>query len=298
MKKFEVVCFGSAIIDAFVKVDLKEDNKNLLIRFGSKILMKELHFDVGGGGTNTSVAFSRLGLKTGYIGKTGNDKHGEKILNLLKREKISFLGEKTNGNTDGFSVILESKKLNRSILTYKGINDEIDYKKIKKFKTKWLYFSSMMKKSLQSQIKLAKKLKKNKTKVAFNPSEYLIRNVNLKPLIKLCDVLILNKEEAALLTREKDKLKGISKLGPKIVVITDERGTVYCYANSKVYTITPKKVNIVEKTGAGDAFASGFIAGLIKNKSIKYCLNLGLRESRAVIQHVGAQNNLIKMKLK
>jgi|TARA_Y100000310_G_scaffold14096_1_gene14316 ribokinase len=300
MKKFEVVCFGSAIIDAFLKVDLKEENKNLLIRSGSKILMKELHFDVGGGGANTSVAFSRLGLKTGYIGKTGDDKHADRILSLLKKERIKFLGEKIKGNTDGFSVILESKRLNRSIMTYKGINDEIDYKKIKKFKTKWLYLSSMMKKSFQAQIKLAKKLKGKKTKIAFNPSEYLIRNVNLKPLIKLCDVLILNKEEADLLTKEKDKLKGISKMGPKIVVITNEGKTVYCYnsCEGKIYSVNPRKTTVVEKTGAGDAFASGFVAGLIKNKSIKYCLNLGLRESQAVIQHVGAQNNLIRMKLK
>jgi ribokinase len=185
-------------------------------------------------------------------------------------------------------------------MTYKGINDEIDYNEIKKFKTKWLYLSSMMKKSFRAQIKLTKKLKQNKTKIAFNPSEYLIKNVNLKPLIKLCDVLILNDEEASLLTKEKDKLKGISKMGPKIVVITNEGKTVYCYDSheEKIYSVTPKKVSVVEKTGAGDAFASGFIAGLIKNKPIKYCLSLGLKESQAVIRHIGAQNNLIRMKLK
>tara|TARA_Y100000310_G_scaffold91480_2_gene88848 strand:+ start:3086 stop:3982 length:897 start_codon:yes stop_codon:yes gene_type:complete len=298
MKRFHIVCFGSAVVDAFVRSKFKEDNNNLLIPLGCKMLMKDLYFEIGGGGTNASVAFSRLGLKTGYIGKVGNDKNGERILDLLKKEKITFLGEKVKEETSGFSAVLISDKLNRSILTYKGINDKIDSDNIKKFQTDWLYLSSLMNKSLETQIKLSKKLKKNKTKIAFNPSEYLIRKVNLKSLLKLCDVLIVNKEEAALLTKEKDKLKGIYGMGPNLVVITDERRTVYAYDGVNTYSINPPKLKVVEKTGAGDAFAAGFVAGLIKNKPIKYCLKLGIRESSSVIKHTGAKNNLLRMKLK
>ena len=298
MKKFKVVCFGSAVVDAFVRTNFQEENKNLLIPLGGKMLMKDLYFEIGGGGTNTSVAFSRLGLRTGYIGKVGNDKNGEKVLDLLREEKIIFLGNKVKKETSGFSVVLISEKLNRSILTYKGINNEINSKDIKKFRTNWLYLSSLMGKSLETQIKLSKKLKRNGTKIAFNPSEYLIRRVNLKPLLKLCDVLIVNKEEASLLTKKEDKLKGISDMGPNIVAITDERRTVYCYDGINTYSIKPPKLKVVEKTGAGDAFAAGFVAGLIKKKPIKYCLKLGVREAGAVIRHVGAKNNLLKMRLK
>jgi ribokinase len=299
-KKFEVVCFGSAVVDAFVKINFKEDSKKIMIPSGSKMLMKDLYFEVGGGGTNTSVAFSRLGLRTGYIGKIGDDKHGEQILDLLKKEKITFLGNKVKGETNGFSVILISKKLNRSILTYKGINNKIGNKDVKKFQTNLLYLSSLMEKSFKTQISLAKELKKKGTKIAFNPSEYLIKKVNLNALLKLCDILIVNKEEARLLTNKKNKLKEISKMGPSIVVITDERRKVYCYDShtGKTYSIYPPKLKVVEKTGAGDAFAAGFVAGLIKKKPIEYCLELGVREASAVIRHVGAKNNLLKMKLK
>ena len=297
-KKFEVVCFGSAVIDAFVKTDFKEDSKKIMIPFGCKMLMKDLYFEVGGGGTNTSVAFSRLGLKTGYIGKIGDDKYGEQVLDLLKKEKITFLGNKVKGETNGFSVVLVSKKLNRSILTYKGINNEIGLKDVKKFQTNLLYLSSLMEKSFKTQISLAKKLKKKGTKIAFNPSEYLIKEINLNNFLKLCDILIVNKEEAELLTKEKNKLKGLSKMGPGIVVITDERRRAYCYDKTKTYSIDPPKLKIVEKTGAGDAFAAGFVAGLIKKKPIEYCLKLGVREAGAVIRHIGAKNNLLKMKLK
>jgi len=89
-------------------------------------------------------------------------------------------------------------------------------------------------------------------------------------------------------------------MGPAIVVITDERRRIYCYDSytGKTYSIDPPKLKIVEKTGAGDAFAAGFVAGLIKKKPIEYCLKLGVKEASAVIGHIGAKNNLLKMKLK
>lgn len=296
--KFNVVCFGSATFDTFVKARFKEDKNNLIIRFGSKLLMEDLYFDIGGGGTNTAVAFSRLGLKTGYIGKVGNDANAEKILDILKREKVVFLGRKVEEKTSGYSVILRSRENNRSIITYKGINDEISYNDIRKFETDWLYCSSMMGKSFKAQIELVRKLKRKGTKIAFNPSEYLIKRMNLKPLLKLTNVLILNKEEAELLSKEKDKLKGLSEMGPKIVVITDDKNPVYCYDGFKIYSITPPKEKIVDKTGAGDAFAAGFVAGLIKNKPIEFCLNLGVREATSVLGKLGAKNNLLRMKLR
>ena len=296
--KFDVVCFGSAVVDALVETDAKEVNGYIMFPHECKMLVKNLCFEIGGGGTNTAVAFSRLGLRTGYIGKIGNDKNGGSVLDLLKNEKISFLGKKISGKTSGFSVVLISKERHRSILTYKGINDTIESDDVKNFETDWLYFSSMMKKSFRTQLALAKKFKKNGTKIAFNPSEYIIGKEDLNPLLKICDILILNKEEAELLTKEKDKLKGIHNLGPKIVVITDERNAVYCYDGKKTYSINPPKVKIADKTGAGDAFSAGFVAGLIKNKPIDFCLNLGVKEAISTIKYLGAKNNLLRMKLR
>ena len=155
-----------------------------------------------------------------------------------------------------------------------------------------------MGKSFKAQVELAKKLKKQGVKIAFNPSEYLIERVNLREILKLCDVVIMNKEEAGLLCKKSDKLRGIFEMGPKIVAITDEKKSVYCYDGKKVYSISPPNVKIVDKTGAGDAFASGFVAGLVKNKPIEFCLKLGVREAVSVIKHLGAKNNLLKMKLK
>lgn len=295
---FDIITFGGAVVDTLIKTKTKEEKGNILIPYGSKILIKDVHFEIGGGGTNTAVAFSRLGLKTGYIGRLGNDENGNKILNQLKKENVNFLGSITNQKTSGFSIILLNQNMNRSILTYKGINDEISIKDVKPFKTKWIYFASSRGESFNTQLKLAKELKNKGVKIAFNPSEYLLRELDVKPLLKYCDVVIMNKVEASLLSKSKNYLEEIQKLGPYTVVVTNEKETIHCLNGKEFYSKVPPKTKIVDKTGAGDAFASGFVAGLIKNKSIEYCLELGVKEAVSVMKHLGAKNNLLKMRLK
>lgn len=289
---FDIIAFGSNVIDVFVGTDIYEHKKSISYPIGSKILIKDLKFDIGGGGTNTAVAFSRLGLKTGYIGKIGDDENGKRILRLLKKEKIKFLG-KREGAT-GYSVILDSKEHNRTILTYKGVNNNLKLNEIKKVKTKWLYYSSLLGESFKTQLKLAKLMD---AKLAFNPSDYLIKEYDLREMLRLTDVLILNKEEAELLVKKGDLLEGLYKLGPKIICITDKNKEIICFDGSKKYRLKPNKVKVVERTGAGDAFASGFVAGIIRNMGIEESLKLGLRNSESVIKHFGAKNKLLSMRL-
>jgi ribokinase len=297
--KFDVVTFGSAVVDVFVSTNANEKNKFICYPVGDKILINDLKFDVGGGATNTSVAFSRLGLKTGCICKVGDDNNGRRILKLLNKEKVKFLGKTNAKGTTGYSVILNSKEKGRTVLTYKGVNNEIDKKDINEFKTKWIYCSSLMGKSFETQKKLITSLKKKNVKFAFNPSSYLIRKNNLKELFEACNILILNKEEAQDLVK-KDLLIGLHKKIDKegIVVITDKNNLISCYDGKKKYFLKPNKIKVVERTGAGDAFASGFVAGIIANKSIQESLKLGLKESESVIRYFGAKNKLLKMNLK
>jgi len=300
--KFDVACFGSAVVDVFVGTDVSERNKEISYPVGGKILIKELKFDIGGGGTNTAVAFSRLGLRTGCICKVGSDENGREILEMLKKEKVDFLGEtaKDSKSKSGYSIILDSRGGDRTILTYKGANDEIEKKDIKKFKTKWLYLSSLLGKSFETQKKLAETLKRKGVKIAFNPSSYLIKSKNLGSLLRITDVLILNKEEAEMLTKNKGKdlLKALYDLTKGIVVVTNKDKIVECYDGKKRFSIIPHKIKVVERTGAGDAFASGFVAGRIVGKPVQECLKLGLRESESVIKYFGAKNNLLRFKLK
>ena len=92
--KFDIVTFGSAVVDAFVDTKFNKKDNRFSYPAGSKILVNDLKFDIGGGATNTAVAFSRLGLKTGCICKIGNDNNGQDVLDMLQKEKIKFLGSK------------------------------------------------------------------------------------------------------------------------------------------------------------------------------------------------------------
>lgn len=297
---FDIITFGSAVVDIFVNTDIKDKGKFLAYPIGSKILINDLKFNIGGGGTNTAVAFSRLHFKTGYIGKIDSDFGGKKILDLLKNEKIEFLGKIENENIlGGYSIILDSKEKDRTILTYKGINDDINFLdlKLNSIKTEWIYFSSLLGESFKTQEKLAKILHKRGVKIAFNPSEYLIKKENLKDLLMATEILVLNHEEAKLLTKDKNLLEGLRKLGPRIVVITNRDKEVYAFDGEKKYSMMPHKLKVVERTGAGDAFASGFVAGQMAGKDIEVSLKIGLEESESVIKHQGAKIGLIRRRL-
>ena len=307
MAKFDVVTFGSAVVDTFVDTEFSKGSNLFSYPTGSKILVQDLKSDLGGGATNTAVAFSRLGLKTGCICRIGNDNNGIDILEMFKKEKIKFLGSISQEKT-GESIILDSKGNGRTVLTFKGPGNNIKSSEIPKIKTRWLYYSSVLRESFKTQIKLAKKLK---AKVAFNPSEYIIKAMDIRPLLKLTEVLILNKEEAQFLCKKytskgisaeagkkKDILVCLREFGPKVVVVTDKNKLAYAFDGKKKYSIKPNNIKVIERTGAGDAFASGFVAGIIVGKTIQESLKLGLRESESVIRYFGAKNKLLRMKLK
>ena len=302
MATFDIVTFGSGVIDVFASTEIPEKSGKLDLEVGSKYLINGLRFDVGGGATNTATAFARFGFKTGCICGVGEDSNGQEVLNCLKKEKIKFLG-KVGKEKTGYSMIVDSRKNNRTILTYKGESNDVSISDIKKFKTKWIYYSSLLKKSFITQKKLAKKMVGDGSKLIFNPSSYSIRSQDIKSILKMSYALILNKEEGEMLCKRYKKngnlLKCLHSLGPKIVVITDKNKIVKCYDGKKEYSIKPhSNIKVVERTGAGDAFAAGFVSGMIAKFEIKKCLELAVKESEAVLGHFGAKNNLIRRKLK
>ncbi|MBI4454074.1 carbohydrate kinase family protein [Candidatus Woesearchaeota archaeon] len=314
-----------------IKIKTKEGEEDLIAYpTGRKILIDKLDFMTGGGATNTAVCFSRLGLKTACLSSIGNDDNGKKILDELKKEKIDFIGTiesgesgKPKGRADGktagiggmtsYSIVLDSMEHDRTILTYKALSNNLKFKKLEtnikkgKLKTKWFYFCTMLGESFKTLEKLAEYAKKNNIKVAFNPTNYLAKEgpKKLKKILDATEALVLNKEEAKLLLGYKPEdmtltierlMKELNRLGPNIIVITDGANGAYCYedANKRfMYHIQPRGVKLMETTGAGDAFTSSFIAGLIKGKPIEFCLFLAQTNTESVIQHYGAKNILL-----
>lgn len=307
-RMYDIITVGSATVDVFahtksklIKIKTSSSEEDLIAYpSGSKILIKELRFTTGGGGTNTAVSLAKLGHKTAYLGSLGNDENGKRILDLLKKEKIDFIGKLTNEFT-GYSIILDSIEHDRTILTYKGANNKLKFSGInqKKLKTKWFYFSSMVSGSFKTLEKLAEFAEKNKIKIAFNPSTYLAEKGRgyLKKILIRTTILILNNEEASLLVGKnnvKSMLKKLYDLGPEIIVITDGKKAINAYDGKTIYILIPNKIKVIESTGAGDAFASAFLSGMIKKNGVEFALKMGLANSESVITHPGAKNRLLK----
>lgn len=305
---YDAITVGSAAVDVFAKthfselikiIDPKGETDLLAFPSGSKILIDGLEFSTGGGGTNTAVALSRLGHKVAFLGKLGQGTNSDFIHKNLVKEKIDLLCSHGKGNA-GYSIILDTLEHDRTILAYKGINDDLRNQDVpyKKLKTKWFYFSAMMEQSFKTLEKLSKFAQKNKIRIAFNPSTYLAEKGyhHLKNILARTELLVLNKEEACLLAG-KDSIENLllklRSFGPKIVAVTDGKNRLYVADGKNIYACMPPPVKIVDATGAGDAFAASFLSGIIRKNDIGFAIRLGIANAQSVVAHYGAKNILL-----
>jgi len=307
---YDVITVGSATIDVFVDTEdglfrpCKRCKGHVNVPFGSKILIEKLKFFTGGGGTNTAVGFARLGLKTAWIGKLGDDQTGKTVLAELKKERVDTrLAAVAKGKTSGYSIILDAKGHDRTILAHKGCNDELSPSDVSlgKIKTNWIYCSSQMGRSLSTLTRIIRYSKKKGIFIAFNPSTYMIteERAAVARILKMTETLIFNKEEAGLLVGDapiRKMIERIHKMGPKYVVVTDGKNGAWGSDGNEVWFCKAPGVPVVEATGAGDSFATGFVAGIMKGMPVDEAMKIGMVESASVIQYIGAKNILLTWK--
>ncbi|MDP7116457.1 MAG: carbohydrate kinase family protein [Candidatus Woesearchaeota archaeon] len=302
---YDVIAVGSATVDTFIETDKKffKGNK-YTFPAGAKLLVEHVNMLTGGSATNTAVGFARMGVKVAALCCIGVGNNSTRVVDELKKEGVDTrLVERDKKHRTGFSIIMDAAHHDRTIFAYKGSNDQLcDHcLNARALNTRWMYFGSLMGKSFQTMKKLAKMAHGKGIKIAFNPSLYLCKKGlgTLKGMLRCCEVVILNKEEAQTLFREKKLDRCLSRfrgLGVKIIVITDGGGDVHVCDNSLCYRIKPPKVRIVETTGAGDAFGSGFVSALIRGKKTEDALRVGLVNSQSVIRDFGAKKRLLRWK--
>ena len=295
---YDVICLGSATIDIFLTIHQRLKS----VSYGSKVLVKDLEIFTGGGGTNAAVALSRLGLKVGFLGKVGDDHNGEMILKELEKEKVRVLKTKlSKEHMTSLSMILKSElEQDRVIYTYKGASDDLGWNDVGKLETKWIYLGTLLGKSFRTAERLVGFCKKNKIKVMFNPSTYLAAKGTdyLKRILSGTNIIVLNKSEAKLLLKTKKNnikflLKKLKEKIKDVVVITEGAKGVHVYDGKFMYSMGSHKIKVMHTAGAGDAFNSGFLAGIAKGLGVEKALELGMAESASVIQKYGTKNGLV-----
>ncbi|MFH1588177.1 MAG: carbohydrate kinase family protein [Candidatus Diapherotrites archaeon] len=307
--KSKILCIGSATEDIFVKTSefhfrksKTEKGTDLCLKLGKKFDIEEIHFDFGGGALNTSLGFKKMDFDTNVLISLGNDSTAKKIEMILKMEKINAIKVPSEQAT-GFSIIFRKPKGERTIMTYRGANNDwhenrIDWNKLKKMN--WFYISSFgtNEKFLE---KIAGFCKKNKIKLAFNPgaSQRKLGLDKLKKVVKECYAIILNKEEITEWTKKKnemDAMRELNEIGTKIVVVTDGRKGSKAFNGKKFFKQKGFEVERKDVTGAGDAFSVGFIAGMENKKNIAFALKTGTANACSTITKIGAHNGILSFK--
>lgn len=307
--KFDLLSIGDSSMDVFITPTESEtlcilDNKECLICFsyGDKIPVKNIDFSVGGNAANLAVGAVRLGLNAGLVLTLGDDIVGKQIVEKLQKEGVEMT----------FVIIQSSTNSNYStVINYQGERTIFVYHTPRNYEfpvnlpqVPWVYLTSMGESFVPFYNNVSTWLRKNpNTKLAFNPGSYQLRaGMNeLKDILSLSYVVFVNRKEAEKLTdfgesqgKEKDLLKAMNSLGPKIPVITDGNNGSFVYDGTKFIRVGVLPVDAYERTGAGDAFSSGCLSAIIKGKSLDEALLWGTLNSASVIGYVGPQKGLIK----
>jgi sugar/nucleoside kinase (ribokinase family) len=310
MAAIDLLSMGDASLDVFLTPSESEsfcqlDDKDALICFsyGDKIPVKYLEFSVGGNAANNAVGTRRLGVASSAILTLGDDNIGQQIVTKFQKEGVdtSFIVQQPATHSNYSTIINYSGE--RTILTYKAPRS---YEWPVKLPTNvpWVYYTSMGDAFTAFQNHLVDWLTQNPDiRMGFNPGSRQLRAglEAITPVMKRTSIIFVNRKEAEGLTnfkesqgKEKELLNALCSLGPKVSVITDGANGSFVYDGQRYVKAGVLPIDAHERTGAGDAFGSGCLSGIIRGRSLEEALLWGTLNSASVIGYTGSQRGLLK----
>ena len=310
----KILGIGNAIVDVFVKVDDNFLSKNNLTKGSMKLIEKDEFealkdtikiekIEAGGSVANTMAGISHLGGNSSFIGKVNSDEFGRIYKKSLEKIKVDFpYSEKKENLSTGTSIIFITPDSERTMCTYLGISsqlskDDINEEHIKDheliFLEGYLWDKGVSEEMFKHVINLAKK---NNTEIAMSLSDIFCvtrhRNDFFKLLMNDLNILIGNENEINELVQKDNLLDSINELKKtkKIIVITrSENGSLAILNNEIIKCESIKIEKVLDLTGAGDLFASGFLKEYLDKSNIKKCLQTGSDLAAKIIQKIGAR---------
>jgi len=309
MSHIDFLSIGDTVVDEFIylqdasvhcKIDTEECE--ISMRWGDKIPFKSAEMIAGvGNAANGAVSAARLGLKTAFVTNFGQDAYGKEIMNVFKKEKIETKYAKQHKGIPTNHHYVLSYDSERTILVK---HEAYPYALPKLPKPKTIYLSSLGNGTEDYHNAVADYVEANPDVFfAFQPGTFQMKLgvEKLTRLYKRADFFIVNKEEAERILGLKGPqeiatlLTSLMALGPKLVIITDGRNGAYAYDGKETLFVPmyPDSRPPVERTGAGDAFASTVAAALTLGKPLKEALLWGPINSMSVVQDIGAQRGLL-----
>ncbi len=314
-KSVDIFAIGDLVIDAFIRLedaeascDLDQEHCKLCLRFGDKVPYESVEIvRAVGNSANAAVSASRLGLSSALSAVVGDDQNGKECLETLKSNNVGIQYMETDPKLPTNYHYVLWYDVERTILVKHAPFERHLPKDL--IAPKWIYLSSLGENTESFHHEIAQWLNANpETKLAFQPGTFQMKlgKEKLKDIYTHSDIFFCNFDEAEriLETKGTDLPAGeagkkklmdmLHELGPKLVVVTD--GIMGAYARTAgaeywfmpIYPHTP-----IERTGAGDAFASTITASLAMGHTLEEALLWAPINAMSVTQGVGAQKGLL-----
>ncbi len=307
----DVISIGDIVTDVFIKMMdsyehtySNEHGKWLAVPFGTKIPFDSAEtIKAVGNAANAAVAFARLGLASSFVTNVGEDTEGRDMIRTLHKQKVDSRFVRINPDKKSNIHYVLRYQAERTILIK---HEEYDYHwpHLRPAEVpKWVYFSSISEHAIPYHDQVMDWFDDNPdVQLAFQPGTFQmsVGAERLQRVYRRSAVLILNREEAVLVGGGNhedlhDLFNKLHALGPKIVVITDGPDGAYASdgENRWKMPLYPDPAPPVDRTGAGDAFASTFVAALAKGNTVEGALQWAPINSMSVVQELGAQAGLL-----
>lgn len=309
---YDVITIGGATLDIFLSVH--EESKNYCIKKdesgewfclkkGQKVPLDTLHFEVGGNAANVAVGLSRLGIKTATHIHYGDDEISQKIVNVLTREGVATeYMTQDHGETSPISIIINFAG-DRALFAHHIVRDHA----LPQISVpKWIYLTSVGERWEDLYRQVIDFASANNVKLAFNPGSHQLESGvdSFMDEDKIAHALFVNKEEGKKIANQpaggdsddpKTILTQLQSIGPKIVSLTDGRNGSYAIdQGGNIYHLDVFPATALERTGAGDAYASGFLAAIVNGLPVQEAMRWGAVNAASVISTIGAEKGLLK----
>ena len=313
-KQLDVLAVGNVVTDVFIRlfeneasVEKTADGLKLSMAYGTKVPFD--HSEVipaVGNASNAAVSFAKLGLDSGLVANVGGDAGGREILETLYKANVDTRFVHINPDRKSQSHYVLWYKDERTILVRDSVDFAYHWPRFRIIDIpKWIYFSSVGKHDVEYDDQLVAWLESHlPVKLAFQPGTFQIQTgaKRLKKLYQRSEILAVNREEATTISGGKhdnihDLFDRLHDLGPKIVVISDGHAGAYASNGQSRYKmpIYPDPKPPFERTGAGDAFTSTFVAAIMKGAGVEAALLWAPINAMSVVQKVGAQAGLLNV---
>ncbi len=303
----KLLAIGAAVQDVFLShseefkpvTDKPAREVFMKLDLGAKADVNNIEFSTGGGATNAAVTFARQGLESHFMGAIGHDPAGLAVLSDLDKEgvdtsKISY----SNKYNTGYSVLLLAPNGERTILTYRGASThyEPSYFKLDEVGVDWLYVSSMAG-NMEILHSIFHHARKNGIKIFFNPGKGELKQpAKLKSLLEDVEVLSVNKEEMQQIVEGGDLeelVRHAMHYVPVAIVSDGPNGVMATDGKTIIRAGMYQDVKVVDRTGAGDAFGSGFLSQWAQGKSLKDSIVFASANSTSVVTKIGAKAGIL-----